>query len=220
MKNISKAFSLLLFLLIVTVLFFPDTCIDGIQYATFAPLLWKAGSDNMGGYKNRIAFIPESSVSAAPTLPKLPVKNEDYVTAAGTFTFITEGGKPLPIYATRSTVGYKSEQQGEEDCKSFKITGEFFHPGSKIEAAVFARQVCNTPGYLLIEDEEKQILVGQPGYPCSVSTSFDGGKAPADKRGYAYTFAADSVTPMIVMETPIDLDALFVTEPSKPANNE
>ena len=38
---------------------------------------------------------------------------------------------------------------------------------------------------------------------------FDGGKAAADKRGWSFTFEADSPAPMIIMGTPIDIDALF-----------
>lgn len=162
-----------------------------------------------GVIKGRIAFIPETSVSVVPTLPKEAKATADFVTATGAFTFLESGGKPTPIYATRATVGYKAESQGETDCKSYKISGEFFHPGKKVEAAAFARQICNTPGYLIIEDNESQQLIGQPGYPCTVTASFDGGKAAADKRGWSFTFEADSPAPMIIMGTPIDIDALF-----------
>ena len=175
----------------------------------FAPVLWPAGSSNMGGYKGRVAFIPESAVSKVPTLPAKPASTADYVTAEGSFTFINTGDKAIPIYATRATVGYKADIQGETDCKSYKVSGEFFHPGNGIDAAAFARQVCNTPGYLLIENNDHQLLIGQDGLPCTVSASFDGGKAPADKRGYSFTFEADSESPMIVMGTPIDIAALM-----------
>lgn len=187
----------------------PETIGECLLLGGFAPVLWPAGSSNMGGYKGRVAFIPESAVSKVPALPESPSEAADYVTAAGSFTFINSGDKPTPIYATRATVSYKADIQGETDCKSYKITGEFFHPGNGIQAAAFARQICNTPGYLLIENNEHQLLIGQDGLPCTVSASFDGGKAPADKRGYSFTFEADSESPMIVMGTPIDIAALM-----------
>ena len=187
----------------------PETVGEYLLLGGFAPVLWPAGSSNMGGYKGRVAFIPESAVKTVPALPAKPIETADYVTATGSFTFINSGDKPTPIYATRATVSYKADIQGETDCKSYKITGEFFHPGNGIEAAAFARQVCNTPGYLLIENNDHQLLIGQDGLPCTVSASFDGGKAPADKRGYSFTFEADSESPMIVMGTPIDLAALM-----------
>lgn len=189
--------------------FEPQTIGEGLLLGGFSPVLWPAGSSNMGGYKGRVAFIPESAVSKVPALPESPSEAADYVTAAGSFTFINSGDKPTPIYATRATVSYKADIQGETDCKSYKITGEFFHPGNGIEAAAFARQICNTPGYLLIENSDHQLLIGQDGLPCTVSASFDGGKAPADKRGYSFTFEADSESPMIVMGTPIDIAALM-----------
>ena len=210
MKDFRKVLSVLFLLAVLSVLFMgADVPADYVMCASFGPVLWPAGADNMGGYKGRIAFIPETSVSVVPTLPKEAKATADFVTATGAFTFLESGGKPTPIYATRATVGYKAESQGETDCKSYKISGEFFHPGKKVEAAAFARQICNTPGYLIIEDNESQQLIGQPGYPCTVTASFDGGKAAADKRGLSFTFEADSPAPMIIMGTPIDIDALF-----------
>ena len=210
MKEFRKVLSVLFLLAVLSVLFMgADVPADYVMCASFGPVLWPAGADNMGGYKGRIAFIPETSVSVVPTLPKEAKATADFVTATGAFTFLESGGKPTPIYATRATVGYKAESQGETDCKSYKISGEFFHPGKKVEAAAFARQICNTPGYLIIEDNESQQLIGQPGYPCTVTASFDGGKAAADKRGWSFTFEADSPAPMIIMGTPIDIDALF-----------
>ena len=210
MKDFRKVLSVLFLLAVLSVLFMgADVPADYVMCASFGPVLWPAGADNMGGYKGRIAFIPETSVSVVPTLPKEAKATADFVTATGAFTFLESGGKPTPIYATRATVGYKAESQGETDCKSYKISGEFFPPGKKVEAAAFARQICNTPGYLIIEDNESQQLIGQPGYPCTVTASFDGGKAAADKRGWSFTFEADSPAPMIIMGTPIDIDALF-----------
>lgn len=217
MKSIKNILSVLFLLVLISVLFIgADIPAESVMYAGFAPVFWPAGSDNMGGYKSRIAFIPETAVSKVPLLPTKPANTEDYVTAAGAFEFIKSGDKPIAIYATRATVGYKAEIQGETDCKSYKITGEFFHPGKKVEAAAFARQICNTPGYLLIEDNDSQQLVGQPGYPCMVTSSFDGGKAPADKRGWSFAFEADSVAPVVIMGQAIDLDALFTGVPSTP----
>ncbi len=210
MKDFRKVLSVLFLLAVLSVLFMgADVPADYVMCASFGPVLWPAGADNMGGYKGRIAFIPETSVSVVPTLPKEAKATADFVTATGAFTFLESGGKPTPIYATRATVGYKAESQGETDCKSYKISGEFFHPGKKVEAAAFARQICNTPGYLIIEDNESQQLIGQPGSTCTFTASYDGGKASADKRGWSFTFEADSPAPMIIMGTPIDIDALF-----------
>ncbi|MGL4860584.1 MAG: hypothetical protein ACRC5A_12805 [Enterobacteriaceae bacterium] len=176
-----------------------------------SPLLWD-GSENMGGFKNRVAFIPAADVSVVPALP-LPADiaaDADLVTAKGAFTFRTSGQKPKYIYATDKTIGFKSESQGEIDGQSFKQSGDFFFPGNKVAAAAFARYVNNTPGYLILEDPAGvQILVGQEGLPVRIKPSLDLGKAPSDRRGFTFAFEADSIAPMVVMGTPIDFEALL-----------
>ena len=217
MKKKSYLFIVVLLIGVVSIYLFDAQSSSEVLLSTvFAPMMWKSGQENMGGYKSRIAFIPQDAVSTVPTLPADPKTDADYVTATGAFTFVDTGGNPLPIYATRGTVGFKADIQGEADCKSYKNTAEFFHPGSKIEAIAFAKQICNTPGYLIIDEIDKQILIGQPGFPCTLSASFDGGKAAADKKGWQFTVEADSSSPMIVMGTPIDIDALFATKPVAP----
>lgn len=176
------------------------------------PITWADGQDNMGGYKAFVLFIPASAVSAVPKLPAITDASTaaDFVTAAGAFTFKGDGGKPTYVQCTDKTVKYGAENQGEIEGQSFKPAGEFFRAGSKIDADAFARQVNNVPGYLVLEDMDgKQILVGQPGLPCHVKPSYDGGMARADRRGYKFTFEADSVAPKIYLGTPIDVDALL-----------
>lgn len=176
------------------------------------PITYPCGSDNMGGYKAYVLFIPACAVSAVPELPAITDASvdADYVTAAGSFTFKAVGDKPKFIACTDKTVKYGSENQGEIEGQSFKLSGEFFRAGSKIEADAFARQVNNTPGYLVVEDMDgKQILIGQPGLMVSLKPSYDGGMARTDRRGYKFTYEADSIAPKIYLATPIDVDALI-----------
>lgn len=175
----------------------------------FAPLDWPCGSENMGGYQNRVLFIPACAVSATPVLPSVVAAAADLITAEGAFTFIDEGGKPILIYATDKTVKLESENQGETDGQSFRQFGEFFHPGSKVEAAAFARKVNNTAGYLIITDANgTQFMVGAPGLHCSIKPSFSGGGERTDRKGFLFTFEADSFAPFVVLGTPIDFDEL------------
>ena len=173
------------------------------------PLTWPDGSDNMAGYKAFVLFIPLASVSAVPKLPSVIVADADGVTAAGAFVFKSVGDKPKFIQCTDKTVKYDAANQGEIEGQSFAQTGEFFRAGSKMEYAAFCRQVNNVPGYLVLEDMEgKQIMVGQPHLPCHIKPAYDGGMARADRRGFKFTFSADSVAPVIYLGTPIDIDAL------------
>lgn len=176
------------------------------------PILWADGQDNMGGYKNFVLFVPASAVSAVPELPEITdvSTDADHVTAAGSFTFKTVGDTPKFIQCTDKTVKFASENQGETEGQSFAQTGEFFRAGSQVIADAFARQVNNVPGYLILEDMDgRQILVGQPGLPCYVKPTYDGGMARTDRRGFKFTFSADSVAPKIYLGTPIDTAPLM-----------
>lgn len=180
------------------------------------PITWPSGQDNMGGLKAYVLFIPAAAVSTAPELPAITDVSEDadYVTASGSFVFKTEGDTPKYIACTDKTVKYSSENQGELEGQSFLQTAEFFRAGSKMDADVFARQVNNTPGYLVMEEMDgKQILIGQPGMLANIKPSYDGGMARADRRGYRFAVDADSVAPKVYLATPIDVDEILNTAP-------
>jgi len=214
MKKYFKSFLVLLTLVIVSIVIAQINLQSGLALALalpvgFSPLKWETGSENMGGFKNRLLFIPAASVTAAPDLPTTIAAAEDLVTAEGSFTFSTEGDKPIFIYATDKTVKLDAENQGEVDGQSFVQKGEFFHPGSKADVAAFARKVNNTPGYLILEGPDgTQYMVGTPGLPCTIKPAFNGGAARSDRKGFMFTFEADSFCPFVILGTPIDFDAL------------
>lgn len=214
MKKFLKSIVGLLLIIVVSIVIAQIDLQSGMALAFalpvgFGPLKWPCGSENMGGYKNRLLFIPDCSVSAVPALPATITDASDLVTAEGAFTFITAGDQPLFIYATDKTVKLDAENQGEVDGQSFRQFGEFFFPGSKVEAAAFARKVNNTAGYLVLEDAAGiQYLVGQKGMPCTIKPAFSGGAARADRKGFMFTFEADSLCPFLVLGTPIDIDAI------------
>ena len=181
------------------------------------PITESSGNDNMGGFKDVIGFVPASSVSEVPTLPVITDASldADFVTAAGEFVFKTNGETPKVIVCTEATVKFASANQGEIEGQSFAQSGEFFKAGSSVEVAAFARQVNNVPGYLILEDMSgKQIIVGQKGLPCHIKPDYDGGQKRVDRRGSKFTFACDSVAPIIYIASAnkIDLDAILNPE--------
>ena len=224
MRKYFKTFARLFLLAIISIVIAQINLESGLALAMalpvgFGPLKWACGSENMGGYKNRLLFIPASLVSDVPTLPDASTITEasDLVTAAGAFTFKDTADTPIFIYATDKTVQLQAENQGEIDGQSFRQFGEFMHPGSQVEAAAFAREVNNTPGYLILEDPNGvQYMVGSKGLPCSIKPSFTGGAARTDRKGFLFTFEADSFCPFIVLGTPIDMDALENPVPPAP----
>lgn len=176
----------------------------------YTSLLRTAGGENMGGYQNRILFYPNHLFKTMPTLIKAPTTVEELAMAEGAFEPITAGHEPMAIYATDKTVGLKAENQGELDGQSFKISGEFFHPGTKAEASGISRLLNNTPGSLVLTSPEgEQFIIGQPGLPVYIKPSYNGGVQRSDRRGFAYTFEADSYVPILKLKVPIDLDLYF-----------
>ena len=185
----------------------------------FAPLKWKTGQNNMGGYKGRLLFVPFDIPSSIPTVPD-PSKatdNESLITAAGSFTFPTEGTikQPIYLYSTDGTVEYKADQQGEADGISYKCTLSFFFPGNTPGMHAFNSLIKNTPGYYIFEDSDgQQMLLGQPGLYASTAPSFNGGKARGDRRGTTYTATADSNYSAIFLETPVDMEVIAGLKPA------
>lgn len=205
----------LLLLVVVSIVIAQIEMSSGIALAFalpigFANLTWPSGSENMGGYKNKLLFIPADAVTAVPEIVNTEaLAAEDLVTAAGAFTFKDTGDKPIFIYATKNTVSYNSENQGEVDGQSFLQTLEWIHPGSSAEVGAFARKVNNTPGYLIYEDiKGVQYMVGQSGMPATISSDFAGGGSPTDRKGFTFTAEADSFCPFIILGTPIDMDEI------------
>lgn len=186
-------------------------CILATATAGFAALDWNIGQNNMGGFKNKLLFIPTNCVDSIPSLPASPTTNVEMVTATGTFAF-KQGAtvtKPIYLYSTDGMVGYNAEPQGEKDGISFLQTLLFFFPGNLPEMHAFNALVKNTPGYYIIEDVDgRQIMIGMDGLPAATSPSFAGGQARADRRGSTYTVTADSNYSAVFLGTPIDMDAV------------
>lgn len=224
MKNFAQKIIGLLFLAVISIVIAQINLEGGMALAMalpvgFGPLNWPCGTENMGGYKNRLLFIPACSVSAVPELPAIDATSTaaNLVTAEGAFTFKDTADTPILIYATDKTVQLDAENQGEIDGQSFRQFGQFIHPGSKPEAAAFSRKVNNTPGYLIVEDPNGvQYMVGSKGLPCTIKPAFAGGAARTDRRAFTFTFEADSFCPFIILGTPIDIDAIENPDSTEP----
>ena len=73
MKNIFQKFMALLLMVVISIVLAQIEMGSGIALAFalpvgFANLTYPCGEENMGGYMNRILFIPACSVSAVPEL--------------------------------------------------------------------------------------------------------------------------------------------------------
>lgn len=216
MKNYIKR------LLLCTVILLAVACIstlfgqstDGtvvLAAATFSPLLWGQGQNNMGGFKDWLVWYPMSILTGCPELPANPAADADYVTATGKFT-LKSGEEPVFIYATEGTVGYEAESVGEIDGKSYQQNVEFLFPGSNALAHSLASRFKNQPGIAVIEDENgNQYMIGNKDHFCYLSPSFTGGKERADRRGFTFAGTAASNESAVFLATKISVDPLTGT---------
>lgn len=179
--------------------------------ATFSPLLWGQGQNNMGGFKNWIVWYPMSILTSCPELPTTKTTDADYVTAAGQFV-LKSNEAPVFIYATEATVGYNAESVGEIDGKSFQQNLEMLFPGSNAQAHSYASRFKNQPGIAVIEDENgNQYMIGNKDHFCYLSAAFEGGKERADRKGLKFTGVAASNESAVFLGTKLDVDPLTGT---------
>lgn len=191
--------------------FGPDASGLTLCAATFSPLLYQQGQNNMGGFQNWAVFIPLSIIQNMPELPSSPSDDDDYVEAAGSFTFKT-GEQPVFIYATEETVKYSAEGQGEKDGKSFEQKVEFFHPGNSKEQHSLATRIKNLPGIIIIADSDgRQMMIGSKFIPAYLSPSYEGGQKRADLRGTKFEGGAASNQSGVFLATPLIVDPLSGT---------
>jgi len=167
---------------------------SGLIYCTFpyGAVLWPAGESNMGGTLNRAYFIPLDGFSSFPALPVSPATAEEFHTLEGELVLETDCNV-IELYTTYKTGTLKSDTEGEIDGKYFKLTPEFFHPGSKAEIINFSSYCINTPGILFLpESEGVYMVVGSPGHPVYLSPAFDMAKVGEGRKGTAFTGEAYS----------------------------
>jgi hypothetical protein len=165
-----------------------------LAFATFpyGAVLWPAGESNMGGTLNRAYFIPLDGFASFPALPENPATEAEYHTLTGSIT-LAANCNVIELYTTYKTGTLKSEVEGDIDGKFFKLSPEFFHPGSKAAIINFASYCINTPGILFIPvSSSEYLVVGSPGHPVYLSPAFDLAKVGEGRKGTLFTGEAYS----------------------------
>lgn len=192
----------------------PDTTVGTgvlMSVATFSPMMWNQGQNNMGGFKDYVIWYPLSILESCPQLPANPSTAEDEVTVTGKFVLKT-GEQPVFIYATEGTVGFNAEAVGEIDGKSFQQNIEFLYPGSNKKLHSYAARFKNMPGIAVIVDENGlQQMVGSDEHPCYLSPAYEGGKERADRRGMTFTGVCASNYSALFLDEQLDINPLTGT---------
>jgi hypothetical protein len=162
----------------------------------FGDLTFEDEPENMGGMTT-VAYLGFSSeISVWPALDPTPSTASEAVKLIGSFT-MKEAKKMHKVYVTPDTFSLDSENQGEIDGQSFRQKGEFFYPGTSVEAAAFCRKINNARGVLIgiNPNTGDRLVIGSKDKPCYFKPSLSTGKAAADRRGVKVEFWADSFAP-------------------------
>lgn len=166
-------------------------------YLPFTAALHTDGTKNMGGTQIRAYFCPISAITSEPALVEDPDSISEALYLAGSYACASQKNF-IELYLTPKTGGYKAEPAGDLDGECYKQTAEFFHPGTKDEIAAFAAGCLNTPGVLImVEENGERLVMGNSTHPCYLRGSLDIGKNPDDRKGFTFAAEAFATQPII-----------------------
>lgn len=157
----------------------------------FASMDW-TGGDNMGGFTSEAYLGIASEIETWPTLAAEPASDSEMVTLTGTYVCKTDKSF-YQIYVTPRTFGGESGSQGEIDGKCFLQKGEFFYPGTKVEALALVRKLNNNRGIIIGVDPNtgNRIQFGSKEFPLFFTPKVMFGKSATDRRGITVEFETD-----------------------------
>lgn len=163
------------------------------------------GSPVTPGIKRRAWVI---AVDAILGWPKIPVDEHGRPTSseyAGGFT-LAEGVKWRPLDHLPNKAEFKSEAQGEEPSRTFKVTGSFLHPKIDEDAATASTSLLNTRVVVLVEDMRgKYRVIGCEQYNGALVTpSRDNGQGATGSAGTTILVEADDPVETPFYSGPID----------------
>lgn len=165
------------------------------------------------GIKRRAWF---ASVGDIMGWPKIPVDELGRPTSSiydGQFT-LAEGVKWRPLDHLPGKAEFKSETQGEEPSRTFKVSGTLVHPKIDEDAATAATSLLNTRVVVLVEDMRgKYRVIGCEKYDGAlVSTSRDNGQGATGTAGTTILVEADDPVETPFYTGPIDTEDGIINE--------
>lgn len=170
----------------------------------FTDILWADSQDNPGGTQTKLFYIPLAEIANYPKLPQAPSDLSDLVGFRDPIVPLP-GKKFHELYVTMDTAEVKSDSVGDIDGKSYKISVDFYHPGSNGKALGFKRKVNNSNMVFLVPEVDGTVkVIGSPQFPAKVSTGdHTSGKATEDRRGLNMMLTSKGVTPAIIYDNHI-----------------
>lgn len=182
----------------------------GLSYFNFTALEWNDSLENMGGFTSTAYFAPIQDIETFPTLVQNPTTDEEMIRLNG--HYVMKSLKYfIPVYTTPETVALAANNQGETDGQSFRMEGEFFYPGTKLQCRAFARKINNSRGILILVDPDgERIQIGTDKFPCYFKPNVNWGKAAADRKGMTVTFYQNHFAPGLEYNGSIPISASII----------
>lgn len=167
-------------------------------FSSLTAMKYCQGTPVTPGVKRRAYFVSIGDILAWPKIPVDELERPTSSVYTGAFT-LAEGKKWLPLDHLPNKAEFKSEAQGEEPSRTFKINGTFVHPKIDEEAATAATSLLNTRIVVLVEDMRGNFrVIGCEKYDGAlVSPARDNGQGATGTAGT--TIAVEASDPV---ETP------------------
>lgn len=161
-------------------------------FSTLRDMRYCQGTPVTPGVKRRAWYIAVSAIVSWPTIPVDELDRPTSSVYEGAFT-LAEGEFWRPLDHLPGKAEFKSETQGEEPSRTFKVSGTFIHPKIDEDASAAATSLINTRVIVLVEDMRgKYRMIGCEKYDGAlVSPSRDNGQGATGTAGTTILVEAD-----------------------------
>ena len=168
------------------------------------------GEENSSGIQQDAYFIPLSWMKTV-SRPKVNTSTASLIEIAEPHV-MNPHKKPVKMYCMFKKSGFKGLLEGEELCKIFKQTAEFFIPQVTAENLGTATAIKNYQGIVLFRragEDNEFIQIGSEGLPAQVANAeFDMGTGPTGSVGIKITFEAYGKVPCYIYKGDIPSDKI------------
>lgn len=184
-------------------------------FASLTAMKYCQGTPVTPGIKKRAYYVSVGSIVGWPTIPVDELGRPTSSIYEGKFT-LAEGAKWLPLDHLPGKAEFKSETQGEEPSRTFKVSGTFVHPNIDESAATAATSLINTRIVVLVEDMKGKFrVIGCEQYDGAlVSPARDNGQGATGTAGTTIAVEADDPVESPFYTGPIETEDGTINEPA------
>ncbi len=182
-------------------------------FASLTALKYCQGTPVTPGLKKRAFYASVGNIVGWPTIPVDELGRPTSAIYEGKF-LLAEGIKWLPLDHLPGKAEFKSEAQGEEPSRTFKVTGSFLHPNIDENASTASTSLLNTRVVVLVEDMKgRWRVIGCEQYDGAlVSPSRDNGQGATGSAGTTIAVEADDPVDAPFYTGPIDTEDGIINE--------